>query len=194
MIDFFLELDKNLFIELNSYHAPWLDTVMFFVSHKLTWIPLYIAIVYFIFRIHGPKKGIVAVLCIVLTITLADQITSTVMKPFFARLRPTHEPELRDLVHTVNDYRGEKFGFASSHAANTFGLALFVFLLFRDRTRQVRWIFLWALVVGYSRIYLGVHYPGDIIVGAVVGMICSVGCFVAYRKISLTLANKVAKE
>lgn len=190
MIDFFLELDKNLFIELNSYHAQWLDTIMFLVSHKLTWVPLYIAIVYLIFRIVGLKKGIVAVLCIALTIVLADQITSTFMKPFFARLRPTHEPALKDLVHTVNDYRGEKFGFASSHAANTFGLALFVFLLFRDRTRQVRWIFLWALVVGYSRIYLGVHYPGDIIVGAVVGMICSVGCFVAYRKVAFAIATK----
>jgi undecaprenyl-diphosphatase len=186
MIEFFLELDKNLFIELNSYHAEWLDRVMVLVSHKLTWIPLYLAMVYLIFKIYG-RKGIVAVICIALTIVLADQITSTFMKPFFARLRPTHEPELSDLVHIVNGYRGEKFGFASSHAANTFGLALFVFLLFRERTRQVRWIFLWALIVAYSRIYLGVHYPGDIIVGAVVGMICSVGCFVLYRKVTFAI-------
>lgn len=186
MIEFFLELDKKLFIELNSYHAEWLDSVMFVISHKLTWIPLYIGILYFIFKVYG-TKGFVAVLCIVLTIVLADQITSTVMKPFFARLRPTHEPELKDLVHIVNGYRGEKFGFASSHAANTFGLALFIFLLFKDRSRHVRWIFLWALLVGYSRIYLGVHYPGDILVGAVVGMICSFGCFTLYRKISFAL-------
>ncbi|HEY0654687.1 MAG TPA: phosphatase PAP2 family protein [Chryseosolibacter sp.] len=186
MIDFFLELDKNLFIELNSYHAEWLDTIMVVISHKLTWVPLYLAIVYFIFRTYG-IKGVAAVICIALTIVLADQITSTFMKPFFARLRPTHDPELRDLVHIVNGYRGEKFGFASSHAANTFGLALFVFFLFRDLTRQVRWMFLWALVVGYSRIYLGVHYPGDIIVGAVVGMICATGCFMLYRKISIAM-------
>jgi undecaprenyl-diphosphatase len=186
MIDFFLELDKNLFLELNSYHAEWLDVVMWFISNKLVWIPFYLIILYFIFKVHG-TKGILILVCIALTITLADQISSSLMKPFFARLRPTHDPELEGLVHTVNGYRGEKFGFASSHAANTFGLALFIFLLFRERTRQVRWIFAWALLVAYSRIYLGVHYPGDILVGAVVGMICAVGCFYLYEKISIAI-------
>lgn len=186
MIEFFLELDKDLFLELNSYHAPWLDSVMMYVTETLVWIPLYLVIFYFIFKVHG-KRGILILVCIALTILLADQITSSIMKPFFARLRPTHDPGLEGLVHIVNGYRGGKFGFASSHAANTFGLALFIFLLFKDRTRHVRWIFIWALLVGYSRIYLGVHYPGDIIVGAVVGMICAVGCFVLYRKISFAI-------
>jgi undecaprenyl-diphosphatase len=187
MMEFFLELDKNLFIELNSYHADWLDSTMAVISHKLTWIPFYVMIVYFIFKTYGVRRGGVAVICIVLTIVLADQITSTFMKPFFARLRPSHEPGLQDVVHIVNGYRGEKFGFASSHAANTFGLAMFVLLLFRNLTRHIGWIFLWALLVGYSRIYLGVHYPGDILVGGVVGMICAAGCFVLYRKISAAI-------
>ena len=148
MIEFFLELDKDLFLELNSYHAEWLDSIMMYVTETLVWIPLYIVIAYFIFKIYG-KKGVLILLCIALTILLADQITSSLMKPFFARLRPTHDPALADMVHIVNGYRGGKFGFASSHAANTFGLALFVFLLFRERTRQVRWIFVWALLVAY---------------------------------------------
>lgn len=186
MIDFFLELDKNLFLELNSYHAEWLDAIMMYVTETLVWLPLYIVMAFFIFKMHG-RKGILILVCIALTILLADQITSSLMKPFFARLRPTHDPELADLVHIVNEYRGGQFGFASSHAANTFGLAIFIFLLFRQHTRQVRWIFLWALLVAYSRIYLGVHYPGDILVGAVVGMICGVGCFYLYKKISFAI-------
>jgi undecaprenyl-diphosphatase len=186
MIDFFLELDKNLFLELNSYHAAWLDSIMVYVTETLVWIPLYIIIAYFIFKVYG-KKAILILICIALTILLADQITSSLMKPFFARLRPTHDPELENLVHIVGDYRGGQFGFASSHAANTFGLALFIFLLFRDKTRQVRWMFVWALVVAYSRIYLGVHYPGDIIVGAVVGMICATGCFYLYKRVSIAI-------
>lgn len=186
MIDFFLELDRDLFLELNSYHAPWLDIVMMFVTKTYVWVPLYAVIAYFIFKIHG-KQGFLILTCIALTILLADQVTSTLMKPYFERLRPTHDPELAGLVHIVDDYRGGKFGFASSHAANTFGLAMFVFLLFRQHTRMVRWIFVWALLVSYSRIYLGVHYPGDIIAGGVVGAICAVGCFVLYQKISFVI-------
>lgn len=186
MIDFFLDLDKNLFLELNSYHAEWLDSIMMYVTETLVWIPLYLIIAFFIFKVYG-KKGILILVCIALTILLADQITSSFMKPFFARLRPTHDPELENLVHIVNNYRGGKFGFASSHAANTFGLALFIFLLFRQRTRHVLWIFVWALLVAYSRIYLGVHFPGDILVGALVGMVCAAGCFYLYTKISIAI-------
>ncbi|HEY0740746.1 MAG TPA: phosphatase PAP2 family protein [Chryseosolibacter sp.] len=186
MIDFFLEFDRDLFLELNSYHAPWLDILMMFITKTYVWIPLYAVIAFFIFKLHG-KQGFLVLICIALTILLADQITSTLMKPYFARLRPAHDPELAGLVHIVDDYRGGKFGFASSHAANTFGLAVFVFLLFRQRTRTVRWIFVWALLVSYSRIYLGVHYPGDIIAGGVVGAICAVGCFVLYQKISFVI-------
>lgn len=192
MMEFLLELDKDLFVELNSYHAAWLDNVMVVVSHKLTWIPLYVLIIYFIFRTYGFKGGSVAVFCIVLTIVLADQITSTLMKPFFARLRPSHDPELQDLIHIVNGYRGQKFGFASSHAANTFGLALFTFMLFKNRNGYIAWIFLWAMVVAYSRIYLGVHFPGDILVGGIVGMICAAGCFALYRKISVAMETPSA--
>jgi undecaprenyl-diphosphatase len=181
-----LELDKNLFLELNSYHAPWLDSVMMYVTETLVWVPLYLIILYFIFKVYG-KKGFIILGCIALTILLADQITSSIMKPFFARLRPTHDPDLEGLVHFVNGYRGGKFGFASSHAANTFGLALFVFLLFKHLSQHAAWIFLWALIVGYSRIYLGVHYPGDIIVGSLVGMACASGCFVLFRKMSTAI-------
>jgi undecaprenyl-diphosphatase len=187
MIEFLLKLDRDLFLELNSYHAEWLDAIMMYVSEKLVWIPLYLAIAYFIFKYYG-KRGILVLVCIALAILLADQITSTFMKPFFARLRPTHDPELQNMVHIVNGYRaGSKFGFASSHAANTFGLAMFVVLLFGKRSKHVTWIFLWAAVVAYSRIYLGVHYPGDVIVGGAIGMICAFGCYHLFKWISVVI-------
>jgi undecaprenyl-diphosphatase len=93
------------------------------------------------------------------------------MKPFFERLRPSHDPSMQNLIHLVDDYRGGLYGFASSHAANTFGVALFVWLTLRPVYNWIFLIFLWAAVMTYTRIYLGVHYPGDIIVGALVGLV-----------------------
>jgi undecaprenyl-diphosphatase len=92
------------------------------------------------------------------------------MKPFFARLRPSREPSLEGLVHLVNGYTGGKYGFASSHAANTFATAFFFWLLFKDRYRWVWVLFVWAVVMTYTRIYLGAHYPGDILVGMLIGL------------------------
>jgi undecaprenyl-diphosphatase len=92
------------------------------------------------------------------------------MKPYFLRLRPTHDPELQDIVHTVNNYKGGLYGFASSHAANTFGVAMFLWLLLKPKYPWVVFLFLWATLVTYTRIYLGVHFPGDIVVGGLIGI------------------------
>jgi undecaprenyl-diphosphatase len=95
------------------------------------------------------------------------------MKPYFTRLRPSHEPSLEGLVHLVEGYKGGTYGFASSHAANTFGTAMFLYLLFRIKKSWIVWLFPWAAFVSYTRIYLGVHYPGDIVGGAGVGLLCA---------------------
>jgi undecaprenyl-diphosphatase len=176
MIDYLLEIDREIFLYLNGLHAPWLDPVMLFISEKLVWIPLYIYLVYLIFKDYS-KAGWLALIGITLTITLADQVASTLMKPFFARLRPSHEPSLQSLVHIVDGYKGKSFGFASSHAANTFGIATFLFLLLGKKRKWIALLFFWAAVVTYSRIYLGVHYPGDILVGGLIGMIAAVAGF-----------------
>jgi undecaprenyl-diphosphatase len=94
------------------------------------------------------------------------------MKPFFGRLRPSHEPELEGLLHLVDGYRGGLYGFASSHAANTFGVAIFIWLSLRKHYRWIGVIFIWAILMSYTRIYLGVHYPTDILVGAIIGSLC----------------------
>lgn len=180
MIDQLLEYDREIFLYLNGLHAPWLDPVMLLITETLVWLPLYVYLLYLIFKDHS-LQGWFVLIGIALTIVLADQVTSTLMKPYFARLRPSREPSLEALVHIVNGYRGGKFGFASSHAANTFGTATFLFLLFGKRRKWIVGLFLWAALVTYSRIYLGVHYPGDILVGALVGMLAGLAGFKVYR-------------
>jgi undecaprenyl-diphosphatase len=192
MIDQLLEYDREIFLYLNGLHAPWLDPVMLFATETLSWLPLYLYLVYLIFKDHQ-KEGLLVLVGIVLTIVLADQVTSTIMKPYFARFRPSHEPSLQTLVHIVNGYKGGKFGFASSHAANTFGTATFLFLLFGKTRKWIALLFLWAAVVTYSRIYLGVHYPGDILVGALVGMLAALAGFTLYRWLKKIYNSKKKK-
>lgn len=171
MIDQLIEYDKELFRFLNSFHTPWLDPVMAILTETVAWLPLFIFLLYIIIKEHKKESWII-LLGIAITILLADQTTATIMKPFFSRLRPSREPALQDVIHLVDGYAGGQFGFASSHAANTFGVAFFLLLVFRRTKPWIAWMFLWAAFVSYTRIYLGVHYPGDILVGASVGMIC----------------------
>lgn len=144
---------------------------MLLATKTLFWLPLYLFLVYLIIK-YKKWNTLYILLGIALTITLADQITSGFMKPFFARLRPTQELGLTGLLHTVNNYKGGLYGFASSHAANTFGVAMFIWLLFKKKYRWVSVIFFWAAFMSYTRIYLGVHYPGDILVGSLLGLLC----------------------
>lgn len=171
MIDQLIEYDQALLRFLNGFHTPWLDPIMLFLTETLAWLPLYLFLLYLIIKEYKKESWII-LLGVALTILLADQITASIMKPYFARLRPSREPTLEGLIHLVQGYTGGRFGFASSHAANTFGAATFFYLLFRNTKRWIIWLFLWAAFMTYTRIYLGVHYPGDIVVGGIVGMIC----------------------
>ncbi len=177
MLEAILEWDRNLLVALNSYHAPWLDPIMFYASKTVVWLPLFLFLLYLVVRWHGkgwwlPLSGVA------FSILLTDRITSGFMKPFFQRLRPSQEPVLDGVLHLVDGYKGGMYGFASSHAANTFGVAMLFWLLWKDKTRASAWLFLWAGFMTYTRIYLGVHYPGDVLVGAAVGLACG---WVAYH-------------
>ncbi len=178
--------DEQLLIFLNQFHSPMFDSIAFYLTKTEFWIPLYGFLLYLIFRDHK-KQGWVAVAGIALSIIITDQITSGLMKPYFERLRPSHEPALEGILHLVDNYRGGLYGFASSHAANTTGIAVFVFLLLRPTYTWAWTIFIWAAIMSYTRIYLGVHYPGDILTGAVVGVI---GGYISFR-FQLWLKDKV---
>jgi len=177
-MDTILEIDKDLLIWINSFHTAWLDPVMLIVTKTAFWTPLYLFFIYLIFKKLGPNAWF-AIAGAALTILLTEEITSGLMKPFFQRLRPSNDPSVQNLLHLVADskgviYHGGKYGFASSHAANTFGTATLMWLLFKDRTRWMIFAFLWAAIMTYTRLYLGVHFPGDILVGALIGVLSGV--------------------
>jgi undecaprenyl-diphosphatase len=159
-------LDQQFFLFLNSLNSPFWDEVMHALSGKLIWVPLYLAILMTI-GIKYKRKFLIILLFIILAATLADQ-TSVLIKNLVQRLRPCHEPSLEGLVHLIRGECGGQFSFVSSHATNSFNVALISLLFIRKRWFTIS-IIIWAIVVGYSRIYLGVHYPGDVICGSLLG-------------------------
>ncbi|MFB9296758.1 phosphatase PAP2 family protein [Persicitalea jodogahamensis] len=182
LLDHIIQFDQNLFLWLNGHHNRYWDAVMIVITNKLTWIPLYVLLLYAIIK-QFKLKAIGLILSILAVVTLSDQIASTIFKPYFMRPRPCHEPSLESLIHLVGGCGGE-FGFVSSHAATSFGIALIINLLPTSRLRATRWLFLWALVYSFSRIYVGVHYPLDLLVGAVVGVLSALLIFYFYIKLN----------
>ena len=166
-----LELDRNAFLALNGWHAPWADGPMMALSNMLVWMPLYMLLLVVLQRRYGWKVLALSVPVIALMVFTSDTGSVVLFKNTFQRLRPCHEPALEGLVHLVNDHCGGRFGFVSSHASNHFAIAAFMALVLGGRPG---WagpaLLLWAAVVAYSRIYLGAHYPGDVLVGGLYGL------------------------
>lgn len=159
-------LDQRLFLLINSAYSPFWDKVMHFLSMVLVWVPLYLLIVVCLVKKYK-RKFIAIFITIALAVGITDQ-AALIFKNNIGRLRPCHEPSLQGLVHLVDNKCGGRYGFVSSHAANSFNIALLSLLLIRKRWFAV-FIIVWASAISYSRIYLGVHYPGDVVCGAALG-------------------------
>lgn len=165
------KLDIQLFLIINNLHSPFFDFLMYWLSNKWIWIPIYAIIVFYIYKKKKNYKSIF--ICIALTIACADMTASLVLKPLVKRPRPCHQTELQTKMNLVGDCGGT-YGFLSSHAANTFAIATLLALLF---AAQKLWIlgYIWAFLIAYSRVYLGVHFPLDVFLGALIGIVFA-GC------------------
>ncbi|MDR0543030.1 MAG: phosphatase PAP2 family protein [Dysgonamonadaceae bacterium] len=187
MLERELQWERDLFFFLNGSNSSFWDSFFYFYSYKWTWIPLYLCLLFvFVYRKTGTeikkdrKKILWTILSVVIVVALCDQIASGLFKPLFHRFRPTHHPDFRDLVDIVLDQRGGRYGFISSHAANAFGLATFAALLFRNRQLTIT-LLLFALITGYSRIYLGLHFVSDVLVGSFVGIVAGYAVYRMYH-------------
>jgi undecaprenyl-diphosphatase len=167
------ELDRSLFLYLNGSHTPFWDAVMALFTGTGYWLLFYIPLLYFMIKKYRAKAFVILVL-LALAILISDQF-SGLIKDTVQRLRPTHDPRMQDLVHYVVT-KGGQYGFFSSHASNTFTTAIFTALLFRN-PRYNFLIFSWATLVSYTRIYLGLHYPSDILAGMTFGILLGYGMF-----------------
>jgi len=167
------QLDHQLFLFLNGFHNTFFDYLMTVFTAEIFWVPLYFITAFIIGKKYG-KDSIIILISLGILILCADQFAG-IVKHSVLRLRPSHDPMLMPFTHTFF-YRGGLYSFFSAHAANAFAYATFTILLFKNKNYTL-FIIPWALLVVYTRIYLGLHYPGDIICGAISGMLFAIGIF-----------------
>ena len=168
------DIDARLLLIVNGAHSPFFDSVMWGISGRWIWVPFYAVLAYLLFRRMSWKRASICLVTIGLIILAADQTCATLIRPEIGRLRPANlNNPLSSFVHVVNGYRGGRYGFPSCHAANTFALAVFMSLVIRHKWFTVM-MFSWAFIVSYSRMYLGVHYFGDLFCGATIGSLFAV--------------------
>ncbi len=180
------KLDTEIFLFCNSKHNAFFDIIMGWASSRYIWIPLYLFFLFLVFKYAGKRLWLVAIVCAIL-ITASDQISVHCFKLVFLRYRPCHNLLIQNLLHLNGDCGG-KYGFISSHASNSFALATFLAFYFKDKIKHFGvLIFLWAALVSYSRVYNGVHYPADITLGALLGMLLGVTMFKLYQFVDLKL-------
>jgi len=178
-VNFLNNADIDLFLFFNKYHNSFFDVLMFNISKKYIWLPLYAFALFLLIKKYKIKKALLILAFFILLIVLSDQTSVHLFKNVFQRLRPCYNPDIEMMVHTIN-LPGSRYGFVSSHAGNAFAFAFLSLLLIKNRNYSIA-ILVWASIVSYSRIYLGVHYPGDIIGGAVLGIILSIIIYIIIK-------------
>ncbi|MER3376425.1 MAG: phosphatase PAP2 family protein [Allomuricauda sp.] len=169
MLEQLLQYDKDLFLFLNGLGTEAWDGFWMFMTNTKSSFPLYVLLLYLSYKKFGWKRTGVILVAVALLITCTDQL-SNFFKYGIGRLRPCHDPEVSSVMRLVKRYCGGQFGYFSAHAANSFGPAVFFSILFRNKVRYIGLVLMvWACIVAYSRIYIGVHYPLDVVTGALVG-------------------------
>lgn len=181
-MDFLQQLDTEALVAINQAYCPYLDRLMTLVAGKFTWALMLLALVWINAR-KGWRQTLVVIVAMAITILIADRVASGLIKPWVMRLRPTHDPALGDAIHVIDGYRGGMYGFVSSHASNTLAVALLVMLWLKNRWATIA-LTAWVALVCYCRMYQGVHYPGDIVGGALVGTAAALAVFAAWRGLS----------
>lgn len=165
MLNTLEQADTQLLLFLNGFHNSYWDYFMMMYSSRFVWIPFYASFLYVMFRNYDWRSTTKCLVAIIAIVVLCDQTTSGLIKPMVERLRPSNtDNPISPMVHIVNNYRGGRYGFPSSHAANAWGMVFFAMYLARNRKLNL-FLLAWAIVMAYSRAYMGVHYPGDILVG-----------------------------
>lgn len=174
MLDYLDALDKRLFLYLNEKHNGFFDVVMYWASNQYIWIPLYLALIVWLIR-RFRKTAWYYIFVVILLETASDQLSSHFIKNLVRRPRPSHVASLAPFIHLSAAGPGGLYGFVSSHASNSFALAIFLFLTLPPACRNLKHALVgWAILVSYSRIYNGVHYPGDVLCGALLGSLLAV--------------------
>ena len=184
--------EKDIFLMINGSDSPLLDSIMWLFSGAIMWIPIGVFFLFCIAYRKNYSEWLPVLLAIGLVVLFCDQFSSTLCKPYFERFRPTHHPLFMDQVDTLFGYRGGKYSFISGHATNFFGFAMLTSCIFKNKIYSIV-IFIWAALVAYSRVYLGVHFTSDIIAGAISGMIIG---YLTYRLYAVAVkhcSKRIAK-
>ena len=179
-----VSVDTDIFLFFNGMHNTFWDYFMSAYSGKWQWIPMYAALLYVIGRNLSWRTALMCVIGVALVITFADQVCATLIRPYVERMRPSNlDNPISEMVHIVNNHRGGRYGFPSCHSANTFGLAFYLFFLFRRRWLTF-FMMAWAVLTCYSRVYLGVRCLGELLAGMLVGLAGACLVFFLFRKVS----------
>jgi undecaprenyl-diphosphatase len=182
MLETIKSIDESLFLFLNAQHNSFFDPLMWLFSNKFFWAPLYAWFLWLLYQRY-PKNYWTVLVAVLLLIVVSDQLCN-LAKDNVMRLRPSQEPHLYSLVHILNDYRGGMYGFYSGHSANAFAVAFFMISLVEDKRKYIIPVTLtYAILTAYSRIYLGVHYPGDVLTGAIMGALLGTGFAYAHKRL-----------
>ena len=204
MLEQLLHIDTEILLAINGWHAPWADTLMWIISAKETWIPLYLLLIgLLVWRYRQPATTrvkwmqkvpacVLMIIVIGLAVGAADFIASGILKDWVARPRPSRVPELEGVLHLVNGYKSGRYGFVSSHAANTMACGLLFSLIWRKKITTCG-LMLWVAANCYSRMYLGVHYPLDILGGLIVGALVAWAAFVMLKSLGVVSGERVKK-